>query len=200
MHWHLSLTLLLHCCLWHAENRSHSLEEFPVERITNTWDGFAWDGSGVPGSGRLLCSSLQQSWLVCPTVQCWEHSGFGITFCSWAQRATVMLRALSWLKGLSTSVGVGGHCCTAETRAARLISGSVSMSLPRYLPGLPAALFTGHLYCHCLCFLRTGPWGCATLSLCSVHLDVIVLALHLEQSVNLQPRNSCRRPGDCITY
>lgn len=39
---------------------------------------------------------------------------------------------------------------------------TVSMSLPQDLPDLPAALFTGHLCCHCLCFLWTGPWGCAT--------------------------------------
>lgn len=37
-------------------------------------------------------------------------------------------------------------------------------------------------------FPLARPMGlCNSLSLCSIYLDVIVLALHLEQSVNLQP-------------
>lgn len=41
-----------------------------------------------------------------------------------------MLRALSWLKGLSTSVGVSGHCCAAQSRAARLMANSQHVTAP----------------------------------------------------------------------
>lgn len=92
---------------------------------------------------------------------------------------------------LQHSVGVSGHCCAAQTRAAGLmgpLANSQHVTAPVSARS-PCCFVHGTCYCHCLCFLWTGPWGCAcaTQSLCSVHLDVIVLALHLEQSVNLQP-------------
>lgn len=149
---------------------------------------------------RLLCSGLQQSWLTCP--------GAGLrTLRFWCYFLLMGTETNSYAKSLVLAQRPQHFCgcgwsllyCTDQGCQAHLWP-AASMSLPQYLPDLPAALCMGHLYCHCLCFLWTGPWGCATLSLCSVHLDVIVLALHLEQSVNLQPWNSCRRPGDCITY
>lgn len=94
------------------------------------------------------------------------------------------------------------YCCTAQTRAVRLMD---PLATSQHVTALvsaksPCCFVKEHLCCHCLCSCWAGPRGCATLSLCSIYLDVIVLALHLEQSVNLQLRNSCRRPRDCITY
>ena len=94
-------------------------EEFPMERIAEMWDGFAWVRSGVPEVASCCVSAAALAGL--------SHSAVLRTPKLWCYFLLTGTESNSYAQSLVLAqrtqhlCGVRGHCYTAQTRAARLM-------------------------------------------------------------------------------